>query len=132
MNLMKSSKTTWFLGVIFLLGFTVQGQAQKKKRVETITIKTSAQCGMCKDRIEKAMAYEKGVKNATLDVESKVLTVIYKTRKTSSDKIRKAVAKVGYDADSVPAWKKAYDNLPACCQKGGHNPAKTDKKHKKH
>lgn len=125
---MKNNRFIW-LSFVFVLGFVVQTQAQKTKakKVETITIKTSAQCGMCKDRIEKAMAYERGVKEAVLDVDSKVLTITYKTRKTSPEKLRKAVAKVGYDADKVPAWKKAYDKLPACCQKGGHDGGKMDK-----
>lgn len=120
---MKNNKLIW-LSFIFVLGFVVQAQAQKtkkRKKVETISIKTSAQCGMCKDRIEKAMAYEKGVKKAVLDVDSKILTVTYKTRKTNPKKLRKAVSKVGYDADKVVAEEKAYSKLPMCCQKGGHD-----------
>ena len=62
----------------------------------------------------------KGVKAVTLEVESKVLTVIYNATKTDPARIREAVAKVGYDADSIPADKKAYDRLPECCRKGGH------------
>ncbi|OJJ23139.1 MerP protein [marine bacterium AO1-C] len=119
-------KKLFLLGMLCLIGFSFQAQAQKKKnkKVATIEIKTSSQCEMCKERIEKAMAYEKGIKSAVLNVESKILTVTYKTRKTNPDKIRKAVSKVGYDADEVPAWKKAYDKLPACCQKGGHDGGK--------
>ena len=114
-------------GFFFLIGLSFQTQAQKAKKVATIKIKTSTQCEMCKERLEKAMAYEKGIKSAVLDVPSKVLTVTYKTRKTNPDKIRKAVSKVGYDAYDVPAWKKAYDKLPACCQKGGHDHEKMKK-----
>ncbi len=126
------TKRIFLLGMLCLLGVAFQAQAQKKKtqkkttkkKVATIQIKTSSQCEMCKERIEKAMAYERGVKSAVLDVESKILTVTYKTRKTNPDKIRKVVSKIGYDADDVPAWKKAYDQLPACCQKGGHHGGK--------
>ena len=49
----------------------------------TAQFKTSAVCDMCKARIEKSMAYEKGVQSAVLDVPSKVLTVTYKTDKTT-------------------------------------------------
>lgn len=89
--------------------------------LETVEINTTAQCGMCKETIEKAMAYERGIKEFNLDVDSKVLTVTYNPKKTNPDKIRQAVAKVGYDADDVKADERAYDNLPACCQKGGHD-----------
>jgi len=94
--------------------------AQKVKKTETIIIKTSTQCGMCKERVEKAMAYEKGVKSSSLDVDKAEFTITYKLAKTSPEKIRAAISKLGYDADDVKAIQKTHDNLPACCQKGGH------------
>jgi mercuric ion binding protein len=103
------------------LGFAAYAQtkdnAPKKEGIELLKIKTSAVCDMCKETIEKAMAYEKGVKESNLDVDSKVLTVRYDPRKTNPDKIRKAVTAAGYDADALPAEKRAYDNLNACCKK---------------
>lgn len=91
--------------------------SQKPATASEIKIQTSAQCEMCKDRIEKAMAYEKGVKKSDLDLKNKVLTVSYNPSKTNPDKIRNAVSMVGYDADNVPADAKAYKALPPCCKK---------------
>ncbi len=103
--------------LIFLLGlFSFTAVAQKTPTAQT-QIQTSAICGMCKTTLEKAMAYEKGVKAAELDVESKVLTVVYYPGKTSVDKLRQAIARTGYDADSVPADSRAHDRLPDCCQR---------------
>lgn len=87
---------------------------------QEIQIKTSAQCDMCKDRIEKALALEKGVKRATLDVDSKVLTVVYNSNQIKPEQIKAAVTKVGYDADELQADADAYKKLPGCCKKGGH------------
>jgi len=50
-----------------------------------------------------------------------VLTVEYKLGKTSPEKIRTAVSKIGYDADDVVADPKAYEKLPECCKKDGHH-----------
>tara|TARA_R110002050_G_C8962575_1_gene514666 strand:- start:13617 stop:13961 length:345 start_codon:yes stop_codon:yes gene_type:complete len=86
----------------------------------TIKIKTSSQCEMCKETIEKKMAFEKGVKSAVLDVESSVLTVVYNPKKTNPDLIKKAVNMAGYDADEMPADPKSYDKLHSCCKKGTH------------
>jgi copper chaperone CopZ len=86
-------------------------------KFETIKIKTSSQCDMCKERIEEALAFEKGVKKAELDVETQICTVTYKKNKTTPEKIRKAISKVGYDADDVAADPKAYAKLDACCKK---------------
>jgi periplasmic mercuric ion binding protein len=99
------------LFLISTLGFS------QDKKIATIKIKTSAVCVQCKDRIEQGMAYAKGIRDVTLDVDSKIATVKYSTSKTSPDEIRKGIAKLGYDADDIPADKAAYAKLPPCCKK---------------
>ena len=93
--------------------------AQQTKSKETIVIKTSTQCEMCKERVEKGMAYTKGVVLSNLNVEKAALTVVYKSHKTTPEKIRQAISEMGYDADGIKANPKAYRQLPHCCQKGG-------------
>lgn len=92
--------------------------AQKDTKLAELKIKTSAQCDMCKEKIEKAINKEAGVKSANLDLKTKILTVKYATDKTDEVKIKTAVTKVGYDADESKADSKAYEKLPACCKKG--------------
>jgi len=60
---------------------------------------------------------EKGIKYVELDDETKIVTVEYRTAKTNPDEIRKAISKIGYDADDVEADPIAYEKLPACCKK---------------
>lgn len=91
--------------------------ATKAKGTEMAQFKTSAVCDMCKARLEKSLAYEKGVQAAHLDVPSKVLTVTYNPAKTTPAVLRTAVQKTGYDADEVTADARAYDRLPDCCKK---------------
>ncbi len=88
-------------------------------QTDTLKVKTSAECGTCKKKLEKELVFEKGVKSVNLNLDSKVVTVVYSEEKTNADKIRKAISKIGYDADSIPADKKAYDRLPDCCKKDG-------------
>jgi periplasmic mercuric ion binding protein len=90
--------------------------AQISKTV-TVKIQTSAQCEMCKERIEKALVYENGVKNADLDLETKIVTVIYNPKKTTVENLKQAISYVGYDADDIEANIEAYDALPPCCKK---------------
>lgn len=88
---------------------------------EEVVIQTSTiQCDMCKDRIETALSTEKGVKSVNVDVDKKETTVVFNPKTTNVETIRKAISKVGYDADNVAAESEAYNGLPACCQKGGH------------
>ena len=91
--------------------------AEKKKEIKEIQIMTTAVCGMCEDRLEHNMKFEKGVTAVDLDLPSKIITINYRTDKTNPDKLRKAISEIGYDADDVPANQKAYEKLPACCKK---------------
>ena len=91
--------------------------APAKKGAEQVQFKTSAVCDMCKARLEKSLAYEKGVQAAHLDVPSKVLTISYNAAKTSPAALQAAVQKTGYDADQLSADARAYDRLPDCCKK---------------
>jgi len=87
---------------------------------QTVIIQTSAQCGDCKERLEGALNYTKGVKFAELDLESKKVTVQFLTKKTSIETIKAIIAKIGYDADDVKADISAVERLPKCCQPSGH------------
>jgi copper chaperone CopZ len=108
-------KTKIMMSLIMLVTF-INVNAQEK--TAEVKIKTSATCDMCKETIEKYVAFEKGVKKITVDVNTKIATVVYNPQKTSPEKIRIAISKAGYDADDVPADKKAYDKLDDCCKKG--------------
>lgn len=101
---------------ILLSGSLVFSQENASK-TEKVTIKTSAVCQQCKDRLEKNISFEKGVKAVTLDLETKELTVEFRTGKNTKEGLKKAVTKIGYDADELEADPKAYEKLPACCKK---------------
>lgn len=100
---------------------SLNAMSQSKSKFQKAEIMTSAQCGMCKDRIETAFAYEKGVKKSDLNLTTKVATITYDPNKTNPDKFRQIISKLGYDADDVLADPVAYEALPRCCQKGGHD-----------
>ena len=108
---MKSFKSILLL--LFLSAYAIAAD----KKTDTIRIKTSAICDECKERIESTLAYEKGIVKSDLDVKTKVVTVIYKTDKTSPALIRKAISEAGYDADDIKANSRSYEKLPKCCKK---------------
>lgn len=104
--------------LLIILISTTAAFAQKD--VVTVQIKTSAVCEMCKETIEKEMAFTKGVTSASLNVESAILTVSFRSSKTSIETIRKAINNVGYDADKSPATPETYEKLHGCCKKDSH------------
>jgi mercuric ion binding protein len=104
--------------ILAILGFLLIGLAATAQ-MDTIKIKTSAECDMCKKRIEEQVGITKGVKSAVLDVNTMVLTVIYNKQKTAPEKIKTIINKAGYDADDTKADPKSQKKLPACCRPGG-------------
>jgi copper chaperone CopZ len=114
---MNKKTITIVAGFFLSLFFLTAAAQQEEKKMDTVKIMTSAQCGMCKDRIETALNKTKGIKHAELDLKTKIVTVQYKPWKTSPDEIREAITEIGYDADKQKADPKAYEQLPGCCKK---------------
>jgi cation transport ATPase len=113
----KKVKILTALTALLLIVFSGEAYSQEQQKTDTISIQTSAVCGMCKERLESKMAFAKGVTSVELDNKTKVLTVTYRPEKTTPEKLKSAVTKIGYDADEMPADQKAYEKLPACCKK---------------
>jgi mercuric ion binding protein len=113
-------KKLFFLYIVFVFASFSAGADNK---VATINIKASIYCDHCKkckscgSRLEKAVYTQKGIKRVDIDETSKTVSVIYSTDKTSPEKIRQAIALVGFDADDVKADPKAYEKLDDCCKK---------------
>ncbi|MBC7923706.1 MAG: heavy-metal-associated domain-containing protein [Ferruginibacter sp.] len=111
---MKTIQSSVF--VVLLVSITAFGASAQREPGE-VKIKTSAVCKMCKATIERQLAFTKGVSVSTLDVPSKVVTVVYNPKKTDVAKIKRAINESGYDADGLPADAKAYNRLEPCCKK---------------
>ena len=110
-------KLSTILFPVVLFFCTAHLSAQKS---QTVTFQTSAQCGMCKERIEKELNFASGVQYAELNIEDMSLTIKFKPKKTTVDDLRKRVAAIGYTADDVLPKEEDVKKLPLCCQPGAH------------
>jgi mercuric ion binding protein len=111
---MKSVASLFLM--FFLVGFSY---SQKTEKIQTVKIKTSAECGQCKDRIEEKLNYTKGVKFSELNLTVNLLEVKFNSEKISLEQIKNVIVDLGYDADELKANVKAIENLPLCCKPGG-------------
>jgi copper chaperone CopZ len=103
---------------LMIVGTLWAGSSIRDDKEKEVKIKTSAICGMCKARIERNLSFEKGVKEADLDVKTKVVTIKYNPAKTDVAKLKANISKTGYDAEEVAADETSYNKLPSCCKKG--------------
>lgn len=106
--------TSLLLALFLSAGLTYAGVQTND---DVVKIKTSAKCKMCKSRLERNLGLSKGVTEAKLNLDDKVMTVIFNPNRTSEEKIREIISKTGYQADDIPAVESAHDKLPKCCQR---------------
>lgn len=95
------------------------------QKTKTETFQVSGNCGMCEAKIEKA-AKSAGATFAEWNVDTKVITVKYKSTSSNLAKIQKSIANAGYDNAGAKATNESYSKLHACCQyeREGSNEAK--------
>lgn len=96
-----------------LLSTTVL-QAQIKN-AKTETIKVYGNCGMCETTIEKAGTKSKLYKT-DWNVDTKMASITYDSKKTTADAVLKSIALSGYDNTNYLAPDEAYNKLHGCCK----------------
>ncbi len=112
---MKSFIHLFLLPTLLLLGSTqLFAQKPSTKIVET-AFHVSGVCGQCKERIETSLD-TKGVKLASWDQSTQMLTLAYQPKKISEDQIHALLAEAGHATEKAPAKPEAYAKLPGCCK----------------
>jgi periplasmic mercuric ion binding protein len=96
-------------------------QQAAKEQLKSGTVKVHGNCEMCKNRIEKAAKSVEGVKSATWDQSTKMLTFQYDEGewKKNGKSLKSVVMKIteaGHDTQYHKASDKTYKALPKCCQ----------------
>ncbi len=111
---MKSLKYI-FAGIGFMLLFSnSRAQGQNPQIDSTVSFKVYGVCGQCEDRIIKA-AKGKGVKTASWDMSSMMLTLTFNPSVTSTEKVQRRIVAAGHDIDGEKAKDAVYKSLPDCC-----------------
>ncbi|MDR0811120.1 MAG: cation transporter [Paludibacter sp.] len=91
--------------IIFLalFAFAVTFSAAAKK--QTVVFKVSMHCEACQKKIEKNIAFEKGVKDLNVSLEKLTAEITYEDTKTDTAKLKKAIEKLGYTVEEVKTEK---------------------------
>lgn len=106
---MKNLKSLLLMSILFI-GFNAFAGNEKA------SIKTSAQCEMCKETLEASIGKLPGVSKVLLNMDTKELMVKFDEELISLDEIKKEVTFTGYWADDSAPNKEAYAALPNCCK----------------
>ncbi len=82
--------------ILFVGGFAfAQDNKEKKDNKETVIFYVEGMnCRNCQAKVEKNIAFEKGVTDISCNLSEKLVTVTYRTDKTTPEKIAKGFAKI--------------------------------------
>jgi periplasmic mercuric ion binding protein len=106
------------LGFIAMLAFLVVPQNDafaQGRNVEEVEITVLGNCGMCKDRIERAAYSVRGVRSANWNQEQQKLTISFRTDRTDQETVERAIAKAGHDTENFITDEETHANLHHCC-----------------
>lgn len=99
---MKTMKIFLMLTVVLLAVSVANAQ---KKGEKTVVYNATLHCESCKEKIEKNIAFEKGVKNLKVDMKGQTISVTFKEDKNTTEGIRKAIEKLEIPVKGVVADK---------------------------
>lgn len=89
----------------------VFSQEKKEKNQETVIFYVeNMHCKNCQATIEKYIPFEKGVKDLKCDLENKLVTVIYDSKKTNPEKLQKGFEKIKFPVVIAPVEEESDNN----------------------
>ena len=86
-----------------VIGFGVSNAMAQKKQVDlkTTVLQTEVDCENCAKKIRENVSFEKGVKGLEISVEDKTVALKYDAAKTSEEKLKTSIEKLGYPVAGV-------------------------------
>lgn len=85
-----------FFSVILCSGVFAQSKEKTNDKFSTIVLSSQISCQNCKNKIEKNIPFEKGVKDLKVDIEKKTVTITFRKDKNTAEALCAAVSKLGY------------------------------------
>lgn len=118
--------STMVITLLLIASFTPALQAQKKGE-KTVVIEANMTCGQCESKIEKDLAFERGVKAIDANHETGLVTITYREKRNNDEGFVKALEKLGYKAKIAKDKEdcnekkegKTLTRMEACCGKKG-------------
>lgn len=120
----KLMRNKLFIVIALLVGLTSINAQERKANAkagqsEVVYLIPNMHCERCQAKIEKAITLEKGVKDLVFDLKAQKLTIVYQKQETTPEKLRQALAKMGYEAKSDATTAQPQNSTRenrSCCR----------------
>ena len=96
-------KRFWMIMICSVFAFSAGfAQSPNKNEKETVTFSVkNMSCDNCVKKIEKNIAFEKGVTDLQCELTTKTAKVTYRTDKTTEQQLAAAFKKIGYEVEAT-------------------------------
>lgn len=112
-------KKNLLLVVMCLFAIAASAKTETKK----VTFNVPLHCEGCVSKVEKNIAFEKGVKGLVCNIEKQTVEVTYLPKKTNVEDLKKGFAKIGYENVTL-AKAKCCSEEHEHAEEKEHKPAK--------
>lgn len=108
-NYMKAKIVVLMTALLMMVSVGAFAQKKESKRAtyDEVTFVTDMHCEKCVKKCNSTLPYEKGLKDCKVDLETKTVYFKFDTRKTSREKLAKAIERLGYTATEVETVPKS-------------------------
>ena len=91
--------------------------AAAEKQTVTLYVQ-DMECNSCKAKVEKTLAFERGVQDLEFNLEKRQVTIVFNDKKTTIEKLQQALIKYNkYASQVVTECHKSCLEKTSCCQK---------------
>ncbi|TCO08738.1 heavy-metal-associated domain-containing protein [Natronoflexus pectinivorans] len=87
-------KTLLLTGLAFMLAFTASAQRSNQ---ESTTFSVNIDCQNCVNRITNQLAFERGVRDLSFDLEAQTVEVTYRNNRTDKEKLAEKIRELGFE-----------------------------------
>jgi copper chaperone CopZ len=92
-------KLAIFASVLLLVAFATSSKPKTAKR--TVVYGSTVECKNCEKKVMENIAFERGVKDVSVDLSEQSVKVVFDEAKTDTATLAKAIRKLGYKAQVI-------------------------------
>ena len=90
-----------FITIIVAFALVISAEAAKPKVKRTVVYSSTITCNNCKAKVMDNIAFEKGVKDVSVNLKDKTITIKFEEAKTDTLALAKSIRKLGYAAKVI-------------------------------
>ena len=103
---------------LLTLTFAANAQSRKDAKISEVKLVVAKlDCNNCKQKIEKNIPFDKGVKDVVVSLNDKTVVVQYDNTKTDVEKIKDSLKKIGFESEVAKEDEAKEAAAEGCCPK---------------